>query len=71
MLEQVLAVLQSWAWGRDVETCAEAVTLAKGLWLGLAEDRTPQMSVMLASMLLLMSVCLGMFPPSPISPSCQ
>ncbi|XP_025051379.1 fibrous sheath CABYR-binding protein-like [Alligator sinensis] len=71
VLEQVLAVLQSWAWGRDVETCAEAVTLAEGLWLGLAEDRTPQMSVMLASMLLLISVCLGMFPPNPVSASSQ
>ncbi|XP_059585305.1 zinc finger and SCAN domain-containing protein 26-like [Alligator mississippiensis] len=41
VLEQFLAILppgmQSWEWGRSVETCAEAVALAEGIQLGQGE----------------------------------
>ncbi|KYO27168.1 zinc finger protein with KRAB and SCAN domains 8 isoform X1 [Alligator mississippiensis] len=49
VLEQFLAVLpqemQSWEWGPGVETCAEAVALAEGLWLEQPEDEKLQVTV--------------------------
>ncbi|XP_059574925.1 zinc finger protein 397 [Alligator mississippiensis] len=49
VLEQFLAILpremQSWEWGRGVETCAEAVTLAEGFQLGQVEDEKLQVIV--------------------------
>ncbi|KYO22635.1 hypothetical protein Y1Q_0003152 [Alligator mississippiensis] len=40
-MDQALAILpqeiQSWEWGFGIETCAEAVALAKGFWLGQVE----------------------------------
>ncbi|XP_019411956.1 PREDICTED: zinc finger protein 2-like isoform X2 [Crocodylus porosus] len=49
VLEQFLAILpremQSGQWGRSVETCAEAVTLAEGLHLGQEEEEKLQVTV--------------------------
>ncbi|XP_059574912.1 zinc finger protein 287 [Alligator mississippiensis] len=46
VLEQFLAILpremQSWEWGRGVETCAEAATLAEGFLVGQEEDEMLQ-----------------------------
>ncbi|XP_019340259.2 uncharacterized protein LOC106737847 isoform X1 [Alligator mississippiensis] len=48
VLEQFLAVLpremQSWAWGHDVETCAEAVDVAEAFCLGLVPDEEPEVA---------------------------
>ncbi|KYO41908.1 zinc finger protein 446-like [Alligator mississippiensis] len=36
--------MQSWAWGHDVETCAEAVDVAEAFCLGLVPDEEPEVA---------------------------